>query len=628
MPFFTSPRQWSIRTKSVVVVILYVFALYAVYGGFTMYLLHREAEEARDRFHQTAQMVAVQLDAHLDSGQRQLTEVAALPGLSYGLQTLLELQKNGDVPTWTALHYIFLRSPVFTGGMFLLDREGKVLWTEPPGLSWLGQSFAYLPGITELREGSQLFVSAGTAADQLFGQPHVIMAVPIQTSTGETQGILGGVIDLTGSALVNILGGVSRNQDRFVEIIDQNGLVVASSNKDHLLQHFSLEPQQDASLFTATATLERAPWRVVSGQPRAVVFADVSRLHHLLWWCGFGMILLAIAGGAPFVNKVVGPIKQLTVDAERMAGGDLSQPIVLKNRHDEIATLSRAFERMRVELGRSRAELEQRLREREELIRLKEEFLANISHELRTPLHVVMGYADMLLEQESDELKRSMIGHVRTKANQLFRLISDLMTVSGLNAGKVALQVGSVVVADLLDRLEPLAEQLRCDKELEIVWDCPPPLPLMETDSLRLEQILTNLVTNAVKFTQKGQITIRVRQVLGQGLVIFEVSDTGVGIPAEELPYIFDEFRQVDGSISRSYGGMGLGLALVQKLVTLLQGEISVISQLGQGSTFTVTFPLRLPSTAATSELQSPSRHQEQSARTVNKSDEVEKRVA
>ena len=628
MPWQFSPHLWSIRTKSVVLVILYVLALYGVYGGFTMYLLHRESTEAQDRFEQTARMVVAQLDAHLEAGKQRLTTVAALPGLSYGLQTLLETQQKGEFPAWTTLHYIFLHSPVFTGGMFLLDYGGNVRWTEPPGLSWLDQSLAYLPGIAELHTGNQMLVSAGTAADQFFSRPHVLMAVPIRTPTGETQGILGGVIDLTGPALVNILGSVSRSQDRFVEVIDQNGLVIASTKKDRLLQSFSLAPRQDDSLFTATATLERAPWRVVSGQPRAVLFAHVSRMHHLLWWCGFGMILLAIASGAPFVNKVVGPIKQLTVDAERMAKGDLSQSVEIKNRHDEVAILSRAFEHMRVELGRSRTALEQQLKEREELIRLKEEFLANISHELRTPLHVVMGYADMLLAQESDDMKRSMIGHVRTKADQLFRLISDLMTVSGLNTGKVALQVSSVAVVDLLDRFEPLAEQLRRDKELEIVWDCPSPLPVMETDGLRLEQILTNLVTNAVKFTQQGQITIRVRQVLSQDLIIFEVSDTGIGIPAEELPYIFDEFRQVDGSISRSYGGMGLGLALVKKLVTLLHGEISVISRLGQGSTFTVTFPRRLPSALTSEEVQNLPQQHGKPAGSVNRSEEVEKRVA
>ena len=628
MPWQFSPRLWSIRTKSVVLVVVYVLALYGVYGGFTIYLLHRESIETQDRFEQTARMVAAQFDAHLEAGKQRLLTVAALPGLSQGLQTLLETQQGGEFPAWTTLHYIFLQSPVFTGGMFLLDRERKVRWTEPPGLPWLGQHLDYLPAVAELYEKGQVLVSAGVQTDSFVQRPHVIMAVPIRGPDGNTKGILGGAIDLTGPALVNILGGISTARDRFVEILDQEGQIVASTKKDRLLQRFSVEPQQENVLLMASVQLQVAPWRAVSGQPRVVVFADVSRLHHLLWWCGFGMILLAIAGGAPFVNKVVGPIKQLTADAERMAKGDLSQPIEIKNRHDEIATLSRAFEHMRVELGRSRTALERQLKEREELIRLKEEFLANISHELRTPLHVVMGYADMLLEQEPDELKRSMIGHVRTKADQLFRLISDLMTVAGLNTGKVALQVSSIVVVDLLDRLEPLAEQLRRNKELEIVWDCPSLLPVMETDGLRLEQILTNLVTNAVKFTQKGQITVRVRHVLVQDLVIFEVSDTGIGIPAEELPYIFDEFRQVDGSISRSYGGMGLGLALVKKLVTLLHGEISVISQLGAGSTFTVTFPLRLPSTSTTKEAQHLPRQQEKPAGFARQTEVVEKRVA
>ncbi|MBM4257887.1 MAG: sensor histidine kinase [Deltaproteobacteria bacterium] len=628
MPWQFSPRLWSIRTKSVVLVILYVLALYGVYGGFTLYLLHRESLEAQDRFEQTAKMVATQLDAHLEAGQQKLTMVATLPGLSYGLQTLFETQNGGEFPAWTTLHYIFLQSPVFTGGMFLLDQEGKVRWTEPPSLPGVGQWLSSLPAIAELYKHGQLVVSAGIEADQFLPYPHVIMAVPIRGPTGETTGILGGVIDLTGPALVNILGGVSTVRNRFVEILDQEGRVIASTKKDRLLQRFSVEPQQEDALLMASADLQQAPWRVASGQPRSIVFADVSRMHHFLWWCGFGMILLAIAVGAPFVNKVVGPIKQLTNDAERMAGGDLSQPVEIRDRHDEIATLSRAFEHMRVELDRSRTELEQRLQEREELIRLKEEFLANISHELRTPLHVVMGYADMLLEQESDELKRSMLGHVRTKADQLFRLMSDLMTVSGLNTGKVALQVSSVMVADLLDRLEPLAEQLRGDKDLEIVWDSPTPLPVMETDGLRLEQVLTNLVTNAVKFTQKGQVIIRTRQAVGQGLIIFEVSDTGIGIPAEELPSIFDEFRQVDGSISRRYGGMGLGLALVKKLVSLLQGEISVISQLGQGTAFTVTFPLRLSPSPTAEKMRSAPPLRESAPSMTNNTIEVEKRIA
>jgi len=590
------PLQWGIKAKSIALVVVYVLALYGVYGSFTLYLVRREATETQDRFEQTARMVAAQLDAHIKSGQQRLAAVAQLPGLVYGLNTMLETHEGGYLPAWTTLHYIFLRSPVFSGGMFLLDRVGQVVWTEPPVLPLLGHSLIDAPIIADLYRQDHDLVSAGIGADYFLDRPHVIIAAPIRNPNGGVEGILGGVIDLTGPALVNILEGVSTVRDRFVEIVDQNGRVLASTKKDRLLQSVSGEAKPDDSFLIASVALSQAPWRVLSGQPRHIALADVSRLHHFLWWAGFGMILLAIAGGAPFINGLVVPIKQLTLDAERMASGDLSHPVTTGKGQDELTTLAHAFEHMRIELGRSRTALEQQLEEREELIRMKEEFLANISHELRTPLHVIMGYSDMLFEQESNELKRSMIAHVRTKSNQLFRLISDLMTVSGLNTGKIALRVGPVIVADLLARLSPLVEQLRQGKDIKVIWDCHTPLPDMETDGLRLEQILTNLVTNAVKFTQKGQIAIRAREASAQELAIFEVSDTGIGIPAGELPFIFDEFHQVDGSISRPQGGIGLGLALVKKIVALLEGEISVVSQLGKGSTFTVTLPLRLSS--------------------------------
>ena len=194
----------------------------------------------------------------------------------------------------------------------------------------------------------------------------------------------------------------------------------------------------------------------------------------------------------------------------------------------------------------------------------------------------------------ANELKLGMLAHIRTKSDHLFRLLSDLMMVSGINAGKTSLKIGFVRVTDLVEILTSLIERLRQEKDIRVVYDVPATLPTMETDGLRLEQILSNLVTNAVKFTEQGQITIRIRYASPQDTMIFEVTDTGIGIPSKELPFIFDEFHQVDGSVSRVHGGMGLGLAVVKKLVDLLQGEITVVSQPGQGSTFTVTLPLRL----------------------------------
>src|SRR5512139_2575332 len=145
-----SPRGWSIRVKSLMLAVGYLLALSAVYGAFTFYLLQREVAEARDRFHQTARIVAAELDAYVASGAKRLQMVTQLPGLEYGLQTMQEARGDGYIPPWTTLHYLFFKSPVFTGGVFLLDRAGKVLWTEPPGLPWLGQTLTELAPVAEM----------------------------------------------------------------------------------------------------------------------------------------------------------------------------------------------------------------------------------------------------------------------------------------------------------------------------------------------------------------------------------------------------------------------------------------------------------------------------------------------
>jgi len=589
-----SPHHWSIKAKSVALVVVYVLALCGVYSAFTVYLVRREAIQAHDRFQQTARMVAAELDAYIESGQQRLAAVARLPGMVYGLRTIQETTGEGYIPPWTTLHYLFFKSPVFTGGVFLLDRAGKVLWTEPPGLPWLGRTLADYPPIAELYQKRRSLISAGFSAEHLLSTPHVVVGMPIQNPDGEIDGILGGMIDLTAAEFTNILKAVSTTQGRFIEAVDQNGLVLASTTPARLFQPALSLSQEAEAFLLASASLAQAPWHVVAGQPRVVALAEVSQLQRLLLWLGAGVLLIAIASGVPFINGFVRPIKKLTAYAEVMARGDLSQPVVVGERHDEIAILAQAFEHMRIELKRSHLALKQRLEEREELIRLKEEFLDNMSHELRTPLHVIIGYTDMLLDEELSADGRNTLTRIRAQSEHLFHLLSDLMTLSGVNTGKVALQISPVTLSDLLARLSPLVDQLQQGKDIETVWDRPALLPTVETDALRLEQVLTNLITNAFKFTPQGKITIRARHDMTQERVVFQVADTGIGIPEHELPHIFDEFRQVDGSMSRSYDGMGLGLALVRKLTSLLQGEIAVASQVGQGSVFTVTIPLRL----------------------------------
>ena len=176
----------------------------------------------------------------------------------------------------------------------------------------------------------------------------------------------------------------------------------------------------------------------------------------------------------------------------------------------------------------------------------------------------------------------------------------------GLDAGKISLELSPVDPGDVVGRLRPLMQQLARGRPVAAVCECDPVVPLLVTDPLRLEQVLTNLVTNAFKFTAEGRVVLRVGWDEPAQRVRFEVADTGIGIPARELPFIFDEFRQVDGSMARRHDGIGLGLALVRKLMTVLGGTVEVTSRMGAGSTFAVTLPVRPPRPLAVTALGAP----------------------
>jgi signal transduction histidine kinase len=586
-----TPARWSIKSKSLVLFAGYVLALGAVYLAFTVYLLRRETAAAHDRLQQTASILAAEVESHLQVGRQRLAAVAHLPGLVYGLPAISEARGQGHIAPWTTLHYLFFKSPLYTGGVFLVDRTGTVLWTEPPGMPWVGRDLAAHPVVADVLGRGGEAVSPGLAPGELLDRPHIIVAAAIETPQGERAGVLCGVIDVGTPAFAGILDSFSTDNGRFAAIIDQNGGVLAGT-RARALERLPLATNGDGAPLLATAGVAGVPWRVVAGQPRETALADIRRMQWVLLGLGAALTCVLLGVGIPFVRGFVRSIAELTEGAEVIAGGDLSRPVSVGRRRDELSTLARTFERMREELARSRSTLEQQLVEREELIRLKEEFLANVSHELRTPLNVIIGYTDMLGDRLLGSEERHLLSRVRAESEHFLFLLSDLMTLSGVNTGRLALDVRRVTVPELLGRLTPLVEQLRRGRDVAAVWDCPPGLPDLHTDPLRLEQLLSNLITNAFKFTENGTVTIRARHDAKRERVVFEVADTGIGIPADEIPHIFDEFRQVDGSMSRSYGGIGLGLALVKKLAGLLHGDIDVASHPKRGSTFSVTIPV------------------------------------
>jgi signal transduction histidine kinase len=224
----------------------------------------------------------------------------------------------------------------------------------------------------------------------------------------------------------------------------------------------------------------------------------------------------------------------------------------------------------------------------------KSEFVASMSHELRTPLNVIIGYHDLLLEgafghvngEQADTLRRA-----DSSARELLDLINATLDLSRFDSGRMPISLADVSIGELVADVVNGLAQVRRNPQVEIDWHVDKSVPTVVTDPLKARMILKNLVHNALKFTESGRVSVQARA--ADGGVQLSVSDTGIGIPAAAFAAIFEPFQQADNSVSNRFGGTGLGLYIVRRLLTMLGGRIELDSEVGRGSTFTVWLPLR-----------------------------------
>jgi PAS domain S-box-containing protein len=230
-----------------------------------------------------------------------------------------------------------------------------------------------------------------------------------------------------------------------------------------------------------------------------------------------------------------------------------------------------------------------------ELEQMKNTFVAMVSHELRTPLNAILAYAEMIQGEVYGPVnpkQANAAGRIFSNTQRLISLVSDLLDQARLEAGKLKINWEEFAIADLLDAVRGVMEKPARDRGLELQIHLDPETPArVWGDSQRYQQVLINLINNAVKFTEQGRISVHISRPDESHWAI-QVSDTGPGIPADSLPYIFDTFRQVDGVTTRHHGGAGLGLSIVKRLVELMGGKIEVSSVLKQGTTFLITAPI------------------------------------
>jgi signal transduction histidine kinase len=265
----------------------------------------------------------------------------------------------------------------------------------------------------------------------------------------------------------------------------------------------------------------------------------------------------------------------------------------LKQASDE---LERKIQAATADIAQQNELLRRQAIELEQASALKSQFLANMSHEFRTPLNAILGYASMLQQGVAGTVEagvKRQLSRIESNGRHLLTIINEILDISRIEAGRMPLQLSRCNVPDLVNEVRSELEPIIMRSKVGVTIDLEKGLRPITTDRQKVKQIVLNLVSNALKFTHHGSITIVVRTQPDDRTVTLAVKDTGIGIAPADQEKIFEDFRQLDNSPTRAYGGTGLGLSICKRLAQMLNGRIALESELGKGSVFTLTLPLK-----------------------------------
>jgi signal transduction histidine kinase len=387
---------------------------------------------------------------------------------------------------------------------------------------------------------------------------------------------------------VALSGQVQQAYDRFVGIVTQVADLFRAGRvtEARAIQLAEAGPQADRLERLTNQLVNLAEAEMLASIATSQRSYATSQMVVIAFVCG--SVVLALALGYAISWSLIGPVTKVAAHVRQIAGGDFSQRVHVANR-DELGALAADVNRTVEELGRLYDQLEAASRH-------KSEFLANTSHELRTPLNAILGYTELVMDEIYGEVPgkiREALERVQSNGRHLLGLINDVLDLSKIEAGQLALSVGEYSMKAVVQTVIAGTEALVSEKHLTLRTAIADDLPSAEGDERRVTQVLLNLVGNAIKFTDSGEIAIEVAA--ANSTFQIAVADTGPGIALEDQQLVFEEFRQLDSSSTRTKGGTGLGLAISKRIVELHGGRIWVESELGRGSTFRFTLPVRAP---------------------------------
>jgi signal transduction histidine kinase len=384
---------------------------------------------------------------------------------------------------------------------------------------------------------------------------------------------------------VKLLGKVRREYDRFIAVVTR---VVELIRGGHAAEARAAQLKEARPLASRLERLtnelvNRAEADVVAGIEASGAAYRASQT--IVIGFALGAIVLALVLGRTISLSLIGPIREIDAQLSEIAAGDFTRRVNVVNR-DELGALA-------VNINRTSAELGRLYRELETASRHKSDFLANMSHELRTPLNAVLGYAELLADGiygELPERPKGVVERIQNNGRHLLALINDVLDLAKIEAGQLTLTLEDYSLSDVVRGVVTATEPLAAAKGLKFTATIADGMPTAHGDSRRVSQVLLNLVGNAVKFTDSGEVEIKA-SAEGDRFVL-SVRDTGPGIAEADQERIFGEFQQIDSTNTRKQGGTGLGLAISKRMVEMQGGMITVDSTLGRGSTFRVVLPV------------------------------------
>jgi signal transduction histidine kinase len=606
--------------KYTTVVVALVAAASVSVGLTELYFSYQDSKRALTRVERDkASAAAAAIEQTIEDVTREL-EALAQPVVDKGKAGLTE--RNQD------FHRLLSREKLVSG-LSYLDPTGKErVRTSPLEIDRIDS------GIDRSR--SEPFIRA-RAEQRYFGdvyfqrasQPHVTIAVA-ETGGG---GVVVAEIDL--AFVPPIIERARIGTAGYAYAVDRQGELITHPDVNLVLRRtsFASLPQVKAALsspanaptdavttgrdqdgtevLSAFQRIEPLGWHVFVEEPLSEAFAP---LEAAIWRTALllvAFLLLATATGVLLARRLVRPIETIQAAAANIGSGALDQRIEISS-DDELGALAEEFNRMAAQLQESYAGLEQKVEERtralataldeldrksrelEAASRHKSEFLANMSHELRTPLNAIIGFSQVLRERlfgEVNEKQEEYLEDILTSANHLLALINDVLDLSKVEAGQIELEVAPFSLREALERGVVMVRERAVKDGVQVALEPSPGVDVVSGDERRIRQVIFNLLSNAVKFTPAGgAVDVRAMQVNGE--VRVSVSDTGPGIAAEDHERIFEEFQQTEAGVEQREG-TGLGLALSKRLVELHGGRMWVDSELGNGSTFVFTLPVR-----------------------------------